>query len=33
MLPSYSTIILKSIPDLYTETDMKNFIDSRFGIV
>ena len=33
MLPSYQTIILKEIPELYTEFDMKVFIEERWGEV
>jgi hypothetical protein len=31
MLPSYQTVVLKSIPELYTEEDMKIFLEERFG--
>lgn len=31
MLPSYQTIVLKKIPELYTEEDMKIFLEERFG--
>lgn len=33
MLPSYQTIILRDIPELYTEFDMKVFIEERWGEV
>jgi hypothetical protein len=33
MLPSYQTVILKQVPELYTEYDMKVFLEERFGEV